>query len=216
MKNHYMIDIETTGVDRKKDSLLEVGVVEILFNKEIGYWQPTGKEFHKVLHYPGSPETIFAKENMADLYLKCNQASEGENYENLSIELKNWLHGYAETFTEPKFFMGWNASTFDIPFLLEKNILKASYYKKVSADKEVLRGDVHYRVFEQTGALQQVIAETGLSRNCVKILGEELNPYPVKLPEGKSHDALYDCYYQINMANGLIALSRKNINKYTK
>ncbi len=211
MEKHYMIDIETTGTDKINDSILEIAIVEIEF--KYPYWEMTGREFHEILHYKGEPETVFAKEHMGELYEKCNSVDEVNNYENTSTELKNWLNEYSDDDLGPKFFMGWNASNFDIPFMFSKNILTPSYYEKISGNKEVLRGDVHYRIYEQTGSLNVLSNLTGLSRKTIKQLSEDLNPTNIELPEGKRHDALYDCYWQLIMMNGLIEIGRKGIKR---
>ena len=202
-----MIDIETTGVNKEKDEILEVALVEIEMIK--GYWKETGKTFHRVLHYSGEPTDSFAREHMSELYKRCNETEEIYNYEELSKELKLFLHG-ADVIGDvaPKMFMGWNASNFDLPFMFEKGILEPSYYVDTEEGQTML-GDVHYRIYEQTGALNYVINTTGLDKNTVKLLANDLNPVKIDLPLGKSHDALYDCYDQINMMNGLIAVGRK-------
>lgn len=207
MEKHYMIDIETSGVDKKNDEILEVALVEIeLVN---GYWNLTGKQFHRVLHYPGQPKDSFAIKHMSELYLKCNLTDENEDYAKLSTDLPLFLHDGEDEGT-PKFFMGWNASNFDIPFMFIKNILTPSYYIETEEGQE-LRGDVHYRIYEQTGALNFMLNMTGLSKKSLRALSNDLNPVYLDLPKGKSHDALYDCYSQINMMNGLIAIGRKGI-----
>ena len=204
-----MIDIETTGVNREKDSILEVALVEIEMVDK--YWRPTWREFHMTLHYAGSPENEFAKKHMSELYKKCNETDKRENYSSLRHDLQKYIHADGEINT-PKFFMGWNASNFDLPFIFEKKILNPSHYDQVNG-KEELRGDVHYRIYEQTGALNLLVNMTGLSRSLVQDLAEELNPVPLKLPKGKQHDALVDCYSQINMMNGLIEIGRRGIMK---
>ncbi len=206
MENHYMIDIEATGVDKEKDEILEVGLVEIKYIKP--YWHPTGRKFHRILHYGGEPETVFAKEHMVDLYNTCNAQDDMVEYSSVSIDLKEFIHPEGIVNPIPKFFMGWNASNFDIPFMFAKYMLEPSYYVKVSETEEILKGDVNYRVYEQTGALNYVINMTGLDREAVKILANTLDPTGMELPEGKEHGAIYDCYKQIKMLNGLIKIGR--------
>lgn len=234
MKKHFMIDIETTGVVRGKDKVLQVALVEIDFDG--CYWIPTGRNFERTLHYPGQPESEVAKEHMAALYKKCNEAPESLDTKVVGFEVRDFIHTmykkegkilrsqdksipdqvikvdvpYIDT--TPKFFMGWNASNFDMPFMFDSGMLTPSSYAMVNG-KETLVGDAHYRIYEQTGALQCVSDQTGLSRDLVQKIAAELNPTEIKLPEGKEHDALYDCYKQIIMMNGLISLGRKGWRK---
>lgn len=207
MKKHYMIDIETTGVDKEQDAILEIGVVEIVRLNKSPYWHLTDREFHKTLHYAGEPQSVFAKKHMSDLYKKCNEEPTYSDYAAACTNLTMFIHEGSD-FGKPKFFMGWNASNFDIPFLFAKKILKPSYYEKISETKEELKGDVHYRIYEQTGALNYVLNMTGLDKKAIMALASTLNPTNIKLPPGKAHDALHDCYSQIIMMNGLIEIGR--------
>ena len=209
MKKHFMIDIETTGTNKKTDDVLEIGIVPIQLNDD-GFWEPFFKELHLILYSKRQPENVFAKEHMSDLYKKCNEVSPANNYYWASRLIRQFIHNTMLQPNEPKFFMGWNASNFDVEFLIQKEILKPSTYVKVG-DKEVLQGDAHYRIYEQTGALNLMLNATGFSKKTIFALGEDLIPEDIKveLPEGKKHDALYDCFNQINMMNGLIALAKR-------
>ena len=242
MEKHFMIDIETTGGDKQKDDILEIALVELEYRYP--YWHQTGRVFHELLPYAGEPETVFAKENMSDLYKKCNDIESrgigaGSDLPIYHKALKKRLHEFIHSvkyFKEveveynhgrkenraelvdimevyPKFFMGWNASNFDIPFMFAKELLVPSFYEKVAEDKEELRGDVHYRIYEQTGALNVISNLTGLTRKTIKAIATDLNPTGLKLPVGKSHDALYDCHSQLIMMNGLIKIGRMGIQK---
>lgn len=171
------------------------------------------ENFHRKVFCSRQPETDFAKKHMTKLYAECNALNpERDDLGSVSEHLRVWLHGkenYLNKDQEPKFFMGWNASNFDLEFLFRKGVMVSSYYVK-EGDKEVLKGDAHYRVYEQTGAIEFLMDVTGLDRKALMSLAEAMIPEEVKLklPEGKEHDALYDCYSQINMMNGLIALGR--------
>lgn len=215
MENHWMIDIETTGTDKDKDEILEIALVELAQGAD-GFWFMTEKEYHKILYYAGKPETEFAKTHMASLYEKCNNADPSINYASVGEDIRAFIHGYSEHST-PQFFMGWNASGFDMEFMFKKGLLTPSYYElDEKTGKEALKGDAHYRVYEQTGALKLVSDATGLSSKAVKTLAEDLNPANIKPPKGKAHDALYDCYWQTIMMNGLIEISRSGFGKFKK
>jgi len=195
-----MIDIETTGIDKKLDDILEIALVEI---KLTDYWRPTGKVFHEILHSKKQPQNHFAKEHMRALYARCNKVHESKDYSWCALELSRFLHtdklaGF------PAFIMGWNASIFDVPFMFEKGIASPSFY----TDENELRGDFHYRVYEQTGSLNLICNILGLKRDVVQDIASVVNPGEIELPSGKSHDALYDCYSQIKLMNGLIWLGR--------
>lgn len=210
-ETYYMIDIETTGVDKETDDVLEIALVPIQFLD--GYWHVMGEVFKRRVYSNRRPQNKFAVEHMTPLYDACNALNPiKDGIRHITEELKHYLHGEGSYVNEPhqtpKFFMGWNASNFDLEFLFRKGVLTPSYYN-LEGDKEVLRGDVHYRVYEQTGAIEFMIDVTGLTRKSLMDLVIQMVPADVKLQnEGISHDGLDDCYYQINMMNGLIALAR--------
>lgn len=204
MNNHFMIDIETSGTNKDRDEILEVGVVEIQFIDD--FWSPTGRVFHMALHYPGSPSDSFAVEHLSELYKKCNQLPKSENYEKLSKDLRAFLETSSPD-SGPALFIGLNASGFDLDFLFKKKVLTPSFYVETESGQE-MRGDAHYRVYEQTGAINILRNIFQLSKeDLLKRIGEI--DYPeICLPRGKDHDAIYDSYRQINQINGLIALGR--------
>lgn len=218
-ETYYMIDIETTGTNIKEDSILEIAIVPIVRGVD-GYWGLTDQAaFHRKIFYAGVPETVFAKQHMSKLYAECNALNpERDDIGSVSEHLRVWLHGqenYLKIHQEPKYFMGWNASSFDLEFCFARELMVPSYYAPNKEGKETLCGDAHYRVYEQTGAIEFLVDVTGFSRKTVLAMAEEMIPDHVrlKLPEGKLHDALYDCYSQINMMNGLIALGKKGLKK---
>lgn len=216
---HFMVDIETTGTVRHVDKILQVACVEMRF--EYPYWMPTGREFVRTLHYAGQPESEFAKKHMVELYKKCNDTPESSNCEALAYDMKEFIHQFeplnCEAISEsPKHFMGWNASGFDIPFLFDNKVLTPSWYQTVDRGaglKDEMRGDVHYRIYEQTGSLQFLCNLSGLDSKTIQQLAMDLNPTNIDLPQGKSHDALYDCYKQIIMQNGMIAIARMGVKR---
>lgn len=216
---HYMIDIETTGTT-ESDDILEIGMVEIVLHPDVGnYWLPTGRQYHTYIGTTRQPESQFAKQHQKELYAKCNSII--TDIELIKREITEFVHPEvrpgnpdSDGLIRPKFFMGWNASNFDIPFMFRDRLLTPSYYVvNPETNKEEMFGDVHYRIYEQTGSVQLLADMTGLDRKTIEVLAMDLNPTNIKLPEGKAHDALYDCYKQIIMQNGLIRIGRMGIRK---
>lgn len=202
-EKHFMIDIETTGVDPKKDDLLQIGLLEATFGTD-GFWHP-GRKLELLQHTDRKPESEFAKEHMAELYEVCNRAPLWKP------EDLRWmiLKFFKDCGAEPPmvFLMGWNASGFDIPFLISKGILVPSNYEQVDG-KEVMRGDFHYRVYELAGAIALICDAKSLERK--KVISEaEAFSDKIQLPHGKEHDAVFDCFKQLKILNGLIALARR-------
>jgi len=199
-----MLDIEATGTNFKKDKILEVALVELRY--QYPFWSWTGNIYNSKIHYPGQPETIFAKEKMAELYKKCNELPPSRNYDCVSKEMKAYLHAKN---SDPKMIMGLNASTYDVPFIFEAGLLSPASHVDDGTGKEKLVGDVHYRIFEMTGAINLIECTTGFSKDTIKNIALEINPMKLEQPKGKEHDALFDCYKQVNLMNGLIELSRR-------
>lgn len=210
MEKHFMVDIETTGVQRGQDEILQIAAVEIEFKE---YWHPTGRVFNQFVHSTKQPHSEFAKKHMGPIYKAANETSPDQDITFVGMDFRAFIHFFPRAVT-PKYFMGWNASNFDLPFLFDYKVMTPSYYElNPETGKEELKGDAHYRVYEQTGFLQGVADITGLSRNTLITLAKDLNPTGQDLPPGKSHDALYDCYQQIIMQNGLIKIGRMALRK---
>lgn len=220
-EKHYMIDIETTGVNQESDDILQVAMVEIEHARALGsdgsYWHPTGRYYNSFIHNPRQPESDFAKKHMKEIYQRCNEIPPLINLELVAKEVRFFVHEnnyFGGTHMRPKFFMGWNASNFDMPFMFKKGLLTPSFYDKdPKTGEEELYGDAHYRIYEQTGSVQVLSDMTGLDRKTLETLAMGLNPTGLSLPTGKEHDALYDCYKQIIMQNGLIKIGRMGIQK---
>lgn len=205
MEKHFMIDIETTGIDPTKEDLLQVGALEVDFKD--GYWQP-GRSIEIMLHSGAQPTTAFAKKHMAALYARCNQAPFIAN-----AEVRDQLLAFfRECGSNPPdvYLMGWNASNFDVPFLTHDRVLVQSTYQQNADGTETRVGDFHYRIYELGGAvsLAQNALGFGMDRAGLLSHARDIAPF-THLPEGKEHDALYDCYSQLRLLNGLIKLCGK-------
>lgn len=203
MERHFMIDIETTGIDPEKEDLLEIGIVEVQQRGSI--WHPVS-EFRLLQGSERQPESEFAKKHMAELYKICN----GMPYlsaETLRSKVLAYLQSRGCEGAKDTYFMGWNASNFDLPFLVKKGVLVPNYYELVDG-KDVMRGDFHYRVYEMGGALSLAQNVIGIDRSMLTKAAEAAGKDTAPIPEGKEHDALYDCYKQIRILNGLIKILR--------
>lgn len=206
MEKHFMIDIETTGIDPIKEDLLQIGVLEVDYDEAAGFWTP-GRSFELIQHTNRKPESEFAKKHMAALYERCNVAAITWP----SDVRGRLLHFFREcgANTPDVYLMGWNASNFDVPFLVHKNCLRPSEYETDAEGKDVRVGDFHYRIYEIGGAVS--LAQNALGYSDRNALTEDaLAAYPeIEMPEGKEHDAIYDCYRQLRLLNGLIRMTRE-------
>jgi hypothetical protein len=205
MERHFMIDIEATGIDPTCEDMLAIGLLEATFDGN--FWQP-GRSKEWIVHTDRQPESSFAKEHMVELFKRCNAAPEITRTR-LRWEVLEFLRANGDTTgPEDTYFMGWNASNFDLPFLCFKEILVKNRYEPGPDGKDRMVGDFHYRVYEIGGAVS-VIQDARRENDRGKLLAEARRVAPgMKFPPGKEHDALYDCYRQLHLLNGLIELGR--------
>jgi hypothetical protein len=191
----FMIDIETTGVDPRKEEVLQIAIIEMNFLG--GFWEK-GKTFSVYLHTDQKPTTKFALEHMKEIYEKCNKAPKVPNEEIRQSILKFCDDCGA---SPPNiFFAGWNAGIFDLPFLEHHKLLIPAKY-----ENDQLVGDCHYRVYEISGALHLVANIRG--NNEINTVLKEAQKMSPKL-SGSRHEALFDCERQMHILNALIKMLR--------
>lgn len=193
-----MIDIETNGTDRSNMQVLEVGAALVKMHPVTGYYEYAPiSPFSFTIHNLSEPQSEFAKKYQKELYKLCNEMSPEANYAACRKELLSWFEGAGLTDRWSRNMVGKNVVTFDLDILHEVGIL----------DKE----DYHYRVHEQTGGIYLLEGAMGIGRDEVYKAALAVTPTPI--PESirnlGSHRALYDCYEQIALENGLIRLIRQ-------
>ncbi len=205
MQKHFMVDIETTGTDINRDAVLQVGVLELEFM--FGAWRP-GKSLEFEIHTDRKPESEFARTHQAALFEKC-RATLPVAAPAIRQTLLRFFRSCGATAPEV-YLMGWNAAGFDVPFLVKHGYLEPHRYVQDQYGKDYAEGDFHYRIYEMAGSL--ALAENVLGYTDRKALQEAALAADsiIPMPEGKAHDALYDCYRQAKMLNGLIRLLRGN------
>lgn len=203
MEKHFMLDIESTGIDPGSEELLQVGLLEVDFVD--GYWVP-GRDYEMTHHTDRKPESSFAKEHQAALYEKCNAAPVIP----VEVSRDTILSFLKDCGVNPPdvYLMGWNASNFDVPFLVEKKHLRRSTYVIGPDGKDIRVGDFHYRIYELGGAISLAQNVLGCADR-EQLIEAAKAAYPMPAREGREHDALFDCYEQLRILNGLIKLMRK-------
>lgn len=208
MKPIFMIDIETTSVDIFEAEVLQVGILALEPAGDI--WRPRA-----TLEISGltdlKPCRPFDSLHLAHLYTTANNHAAGLSDEQLLEQiaerrrsilgfLKDWgaRDGDAR-------FIGHRAGQFDLPILHNNGYLVAPGYTTLEG-REVKTGDHDYRTIEIAGALDLVAYARGWRHDATKAAAMALCP-EVDLPnDRREHDAIYDCFAQTKLWNGLLRL----------
>jgi DNA polymerase III alpha subunit (gram-positive type) len=191
----FMLDIETTGVDPKKDEVMQIALMEMNFLG--GFWEK-GKVFNFFQHTDRKPTTKFAMDHMKEIFAKCNAAP----FVPASEVRQRILNFCTECGADAPniFFAGWNAGIFDIPFLAHHGYIVPAKY-----ENDQLVGDCHYRVYELSGALN--LAANVRGTNEINAILKEAQKMGPRL-EGNRHEAVFDCERQMHIMNALIRMLR--------
>lgn len=202
----FMVDIETVGIDprAKEARILQVAMLECNLKKEIGYWTP-GKEFNVYQKYTG-PQSKWAKKNQDELYKTCNNV----DYLSPDTMRRKLIEYFKELNAKmPVRLMGVNAGVFDCTWL---DTFQYLYKAQKNIKTQALEGDFHYQIFEigSAVALLPMVLNKSFKYQELLVWGERATG--LKLPEGKSHDGLYDCYRQLATLNGIIYILRGQAN----
>jgi hypothetical protein len=205
MEKHFMLDIEATGIDPATEELLSIGLLETDWDGD--FWRP-GRCKEWILHTDRQPQSEFAKEHMVELYAKCN-AAPVMTVDRLRWEVLDFLRSCGTTSVTDTYLMGWNASNFDIPFLIAKGVLRSNRYETGADGKDVMVGDFHYRIYELGGAVSLAQNATREKDRAKLIQDAKAWAPEIATPGGKKHDALFDCFEQLRLLNGLITLARR-------
>lgn len=202
-KKIFMLDIEGTGVTTD-DEILEIGIVEM---EKINSLWVSGKVFHMYLHTDREPESLFAQQHQKHLYRRCRNEQPIEPA-TVRKQIMNFFKecGIKGNTAENVILCGWN-SNYDVLFMHKMGYLEPPGYETVNG-AEVKTGDHSYRIYEINGAIDFVCDLLGLDRDAVKGHAEVYKHSYLEKILGKDHDALYDCYGQIGLLNGLIQFTR--------
>lgn len=211
----FMLDIETTGLDNKKDDILEIGIMAIT-REDGGLWTYY-RHWEDLVPSPvkPNPEDKFAMEHMQALYkLSNDRFTELGDYIDpafLRTTIRGWMMeclvsaGIVESFEKIKpvdiVMCGWNVSTFDLPFMVEKGYLSSKDYS--------------YRVHEQSGGLHLAMSVLDMTREKLIDLAKFLQVLPggeaVSLDGMSKHRAMYDCVDQAKTENALIRMLKVKV-----
>lgn len=196
-----MLDIETTGLDKEKDDVIQIAALKLVKNED-GLFIP-GEFFVQVLPTIRPPADVLKDDPVyGELYAKARELGNfgDANAPTVRAALTGFLGQKA-------LLMGVNVLTFDLRFLEKKGFL--------------LESDYHYQVSDITGVIEYVLRVLQLppdrkTRDRIKANAKELGRRVHPMPPGGPHDGLWDCYDQTCEMNGYILAGRGDLRMLDK
>lgn len=195
---HFMVDLESMGTDFESDDIIEIAILECIPTAS-GTYIP-GKSYSRILHTSQKPKNDWIRNTHKDLLEKSRKVPMITS-DKVRMEILGFFQSCGVN--ELAMLMGLNASTFDIPYLVQKGFLK-----KPQSSGMKITGDYHYRIYELRGAFS--LAKDVLELNDQELFRQaDQVTQDIQLPNGKSHQALYDCHKQLKTLNGVIRLLKR-------
>jgi DNA polymerase III epsilon subunit-like protein len=199
---YFMLDIETMGTDPVNDDVIQIALLELVKDKS-GYYQ-AGRYLDKLLCTEQTPKNAWIATNHKELLRRVGTGQ---------TPAPGLVRSYLREFfnqcgaTEPARLMGMNLAMLDIPFMVTKRYLTRA---QTDADNKLV-GDFHYRVYELRGVVDAALDVFNVDEKLLYKLAAEASPTKYLPKDRTSHDALYDCYKQLNTLNGILALHRSGL-----
>jgi hypothetical protein len=196
---YFMTDIESMGTNFDEDDIIQIAFLEL--NRAADGTYIPGDSLSKTLYTSQKPKNDWIANTHRDLLEVCRRTprSTPEKVRNEIVSFFRWCG-----VNEPALLMGLQATTFDVPYLVHKGYLK----KPTQDANNALVGDYHYRIYELKGAFNLAQDVLGVDSKTLYQLAERAAP-EMELPQGKAHEALYDCYRQAKVLNGVIRLLKQ-------
>lgn len=190
---YYMIDIESMGTDFKNDDIIQIGILECVKN---GNLYTPGRSYQRNLFTDQTPKNEWIANTHKNLLPICQKLDYAS-----PVEIRADILAFFQQCGEMGAVnvMGLNATNFDIPYMVTKGYLVAP--------QDGRPGDYSYRIYELRGAY--ALAKDILNLSDDKELFELTSSMPSSfmLPSGQKHEALYDCYKQLQTLNGILSVA---------
>ena len=201
----FMLDIETTGLDKEKDDVLEIGVVHMKMDKS-GVFVP-GESFSQIFPTTKEPSD-WAKQHPAqvEFYDKCRMLHQDDSSNRIRAEYgRRELTELKKHKGEDKLpsICGLNVINFDLLFLVKKGFLREEDYS--------------YRIFDVTPVIDFVMLAFNMRKEVRTPLVDKAfisGALVGGMPDGTAHGALWDCYRQIKMLNGFLQMARAGFSDF--
>jgi oligoribonuclease (3'-5' exoribonuclease) len=187
MEKLLMIDIETTGLKKGSDTILQIGILECIKNPTTCLYVPA-RTFNKLLFFDEVVIDEWILKTHKDLLPLCKTTE----YQAPAIVRAEILAFFKQCGLDKPTMSGLNIGTFDLPFLEAAGYLKPE--------------DYHYRLYDVTTVIK--LAQDVFNCDSKTIYSKAQDESDLELPEGSKHESIFDCYYQLKTLNGVINLLR--------
>jgi oligoribonuclease (3'-5' exoribonuclease) len=200
----FMLDIETSGLDKEKDDILELTFVHMTKDDK-GLYKP-GEELTLTFPSEKTPSEWAAKHPaQVDLHKRSNALWDSMQPEEKTPQFTSHharqmtLEFFKKCGYEGKRPMvcGLNVGNFDLDFLIRKGFIEEK--------------DYGYRLYDLTSVVEHWADVMGFPSEQRTSFIDELQvegATRTSLPEGSAHGSRWDCHRQIQMLNGSLILAR--------
>lgn len=204
MNDIFMLDIETTGVDKEKDDIIEIGIVHAK-RMEFGQFFIPQRMYCRTLPTDKEPsEWAKGYPGQVALFKQCQEQflrGERNDAPALSFLREELQEFFKLSGVKSPMLSGLNIVGFDIAFLKRDGILKD--------------GDHNYRSWCLTPLIETICHVNGVDsqiskeRDKVTAYLESVTPVEIFIPGSESgeHTALYDCQKELRVLNSMIAMA---------
>ena len=208
-RKYFIVDVEVTGPTLRTDCILEIAILELDWIND--FWI-AGRNYHRILPYRLRPDNAFASTQHQELYHECANADDsiGHTPNHVRGSILEFFACCGCSERDQIRIMGWDAAAFDLPMLCKCLYLFTKEYRQPkygNEQKEIIWGDYNYLVYEISGAF--ALAQDILGKDVKTLKEDALKVYDFPVPSGKPNRALYDCYTEAKLLNGLIKLIRE-------
>jgi oligoribonuclease (3'-5' exoribonuclease) len=182
-----MIDGEFSGLNPKKDDLLQFAMLKAVFDKESFQYLVSRNTLNIFIHSGAQPTKTFHREHLAECFKQAN-ASKTD-----LVQAKKLVDEYVGDWWGTAWPCG-DCVTTDLAFAYEKGLFVNNTYDENDVEQ---KGTLDYRIFEMKPL--KVLAQT---------FGWE-KPQDVL----REHDALNDCFNQMVELNHCLAFFKQNLSE---
>lgn len=186
-KRIVMCDLEMTGVNCFRDEILQIAMVKCELDKKTVQYKPVGEVFNIHLHSSLSPTKPFHHEHLTEAYKKSNASNIG------LLDARRMVRAFLAEDGWLGLPISGDCVTTDLMFLVQNKIVDLGDYDEKDNH---LEGTFDYRILDINP-----IGRHMRSLGCRPF-------HEVQSAKLKAHDALNDCFNQIEELNYYLKWSK--------